>query len=246
MIAPVLLAYVTARLFGLLVALPLEATLRTLPRLFVALCFALPFVEGVQLQGEFSFIRLALEFFIGFLVGTPIRFLVESSEMLGELVDTGRGQTIGSVMDPLNGEQGSEFAKVFKMGALVLSVQAGGLDMVISTIGATFAPLPVNTNPLATQIPGDILRAGFTLIGAVVTLSGVWFAGFMVIDTFTAVLAKTSQGFSFSSAAPWLKMVASIILISNLISYPREVEEIVGSVIDTSVYVVKAFNGDHD
>lgn len=246
MIAPVLLAYLTARMFGLLVALPFESTVRTLPRLFLAVCFALPFVEDLQVQGDLSLLHLIGEFFVGFLVGAPVRFLVESSEMLGELIDTGRGQTIGSVMDPLNGQQGSEFAKVFKTGALVLSIQAGGLDYVISAIGTTLDSLPLNSNPLVTSIPGDVLRGGFMLIGAVVTLSGVWLAGFVVVDTVTAVLAKTSQGFSFSSVGPWLKMVVSILFIVNIISYPEEVERIVESVIVSSVHVVEAFSGRHD
>ena len=241
-----MLAYVTARLFGLLIALPLEASVRSVPRLFLAVCFALPFVEGSLTEVDFSMWHLLVEFFIGFLVGAPVRFLVESSEMLGEIIDTGRGQTIGSVMDPLNGQQGSELAKVFKMGALVLSIHAGGLDYVISAIGATLAPFPVSSNPLESPIPGSVLRAGFILIGAVVTLSGVWLAAFLVVDTVTAVLAKASQGLSFSSTGPWLKMVVSILFIFNLISYPEEVEGIIVSVIDRSVGIVQAFSGNHD
>ena len=74
----------------------------------------------------------------------------------------------------------------------------------------------------------------------------MWLAAFLVVDTVTAVLAKASQGLSFSSTGPWLKMVVSILFIFNLISYPEEVEGIIVSVIDSSVGIVQAFSGNHD
>ncbi len=233
-----IIGLVSARIFALLTVLPFDSSINVGRRVFLAICFAVPFVSKDAAEIDFSAGILCRELLIGFLVGSPIRILVESAEMFGELIDTGRGQTIGSVMDPLNGQQGSELAKVFRIGALCLFMQIEGLERLIEAVGASVTWIPMASSAQQTDGARYLLRSGVHFVATTLSLSAAWLASFLLVDTFLAAIARVSQGFSFSSVSVWLKSVVTAVLLINLARSPMEVYTVLNAAVDRGIGLI--------
>lgn len=216
------IAGMSARTFGMLISLPTGDGLQMLPRLFIAICFACALAHGMDSPEQFSWYQLAPEFLIGLLIGAPVRFLAEASEMFGELIDTARGQTIGSVVDPLNGQQGSDMATVIRLGMVVLAIHLGAFDSCVRALHLSYLAVPLGAPLLYDEMLTSLLRQGIAIVGAALSFSSAWLVAYLVTDIATGVLAKVSQGLQFTSTATVIKMVLTIVLFFNLITNPTQ------------------------
>jgi flagellar biosynthesis protein FliR len=218
---------VAARAFGLLVALPTGEALSTLPRLFIAVCFALALAPVVEPSVAFAWPHLLLEFIIGLMLAMPARFLAEAGEMFGEVLDTARGQTIGSVVDPLNGQQVSDMATLIRLGIVVLVVSLGGLDVCVRSLGHSFGAFPLGGDGLPNMQVAEILQRGLATVSAALSISSVWLFGYLLTDIGAGLLSKVVQGLCFTSTATVVKMVLTFILFILLMSHPSGVTRFV-------------------
>jgi flagellar biosynthesis protein FliR len=217
------IAGITARTFGMLISLPTGDGLQTLPRLFIAVCFACALAPVVPLNAEFSLYRLAPEFLIGLLIAAPLRFLAEATEMFGELIDTARGQTIGSVVDPLNGQQGSDMATIMRLAMVVLAIHLGAFDRCVEAIRDSYVAMPLGGGFVYESVLTSVLRQGVSIISVALSFSSVWLVAYLVTDIAAGVMAKVTQGLQFTSTSTVIKMILTFILFMNLCSDPSEV-----------------------
>ncbi len=215
-------AGITARTFGMLISLPTGDGLQTLPRLFIAVCLACALAPVVPIDSSFSVFRLGPEFLIGLLIAAPLRFLAEAAEMFGELIDTARGQTIGSVVDPLNGQQGSDMATIMRLAMVVLAIHLGAFDRCVEALKASYDALPLGGALLYNDVLTSVLRQGVAIVGVALSFSSVWLVAYLVTDIATGIMAKVSQGLQFTSTATVVKMIITFILFMNLLGNPRE------------------------
>jgi flagellar biosynthesis protein FliR len=210
-------APVAARIFGALVGLPISDGLQLLPRLFLAICFALPLAQSLPVTPVQSVSALVVDFLIGFIVVVPSRVMAEAGGMFGEVVDTARGQTIGSILDPLQGQQGSDLATIVRLGVIVMVVWLAGIEAALGLVCETFtikvpASILLNAEGLL-----SVIRMGCLLAGASLQLASMWLLGFLIIDLGCGLLAKVAVGLSFSSSAQLLKLVITFVLLLNLL-----------------------------
>ncbi len=217
------IAGIAARTFGMLISLPTGDGLQTLPRLFIAVCFACALAPAVPMASEISVYRLAPEFLIGLLIAAPLRFLAEASEMFGELIDTARGQTIGSVVDPLNGQQGSDMATIMRLAMVVLAIHLGAFDRCVEAVRDSYAVLPLGGALMYESILSSVLKQGVAIISVALSFSSVWLVAYLVTDIATGVMAKVAQGLQFTSTATVIKMILTFILFMNLCANPSEI-----------------------
>ncbi len=216
-------AGITARTFGMLISLPTGDGLQSLPRLFIAICFALALAPVVTMDSGASLIRLGPEFLIGVLIAAPARFLAEAAEMFGELIDTARGQTIGSVVDPLNGQQGSDMATIMRLAMVVVAIHLGAFDSCVEALKASYDVLPLGGSPLYYDALSTIIRRGVAIVGLSLSFSSVWLVAYLLIDIATGIMAKVSHGLQFTSSAVILKTILTFILFINLLGNPSEI-----------------------
>ncbi len=231
------IAGITARTFGLLISLPTGDALQTLPRLFIAVCFAAALAPGVAMPDEFSWYRLIPEFLIGLLIAAPIRILAESGEMFGEIIDTARGQTIGSVMDPLNGQQVSDMATLTKLAVTILAIQLGGFDLCVAALKRSYDAFPLGGLEVGNDYLTTILRSGLEIVGAALAFSSVWLLAYLVTDLTAALFTKVSQGLCFSTTANVVKMVLTFLLLLNVLLQPKDVTHFVQRELNPSLYL---------
>ncbi len=214
-----------ARIFGVLVCLPIGDALQLLPRLLISLCFGIALSSPLNPQTVLQWHTPLTEFMIGLILAAPIRMFADVAELLGELIDTARGQTIGSVLDPLNGQQVSDMAGILRVGATVLVILVGGFDRVIEEVSASYTYLPLGQAAVPEGMLCSILHKGVALVSSACALSSVWLLVYLLSDLAAALLSKVSPGLSFVSSASVVKMVLTIILLLNLAWHPRQIED---------------------
>ena len=231
------IAGITARTFGLLISLPTGDALQTLPRLFIAVCFAAALAPSLVMPEQFSWYRLAPEFLIGLLIAAPIRFLAEAGEMFGEIIDTARGQTIGSVMDPLNGQQVSDMATLTKLAITVVAIQLGGFDLCVAALKQSYDFFPLGGLQIGEQFLMSILHSGIGIVGAALSFSSVWLLAYLITDLSAALFTKVCQGLCFSTTANVIKMILTFLLLVNLLMQPKDFVDLVKRELNPAVYL---------
>jgi len=221
------LSVVSARILGMFLGLPLGDALPGMPRLFVSILFAFALGSSARVSECSSWLVLIPEFFAGIIIAAPIRFLTESAEMFGELLDTSRGQNIGSIVDPLNQQQSSDMATFSRLVVLNLSIHLGLFDRAIRAVWDSYEVLPAG----ALFSPNiDLLSLAIgsvSVVGIALRFSVVWLVAYLMTDIASALLAKVSHGLNFTSLAAILKMVLTFMLLVNLTSSPGEVSRII-------------------
>lgn len=211
-------AAVVFRCFGFIVSLPLGDALSTVPRLFVALAFAMSLSTHAQMSVDLHPAAFIFEFVIGFLLGAPLRFVADVSEMVGELIDTARGQTISSVMDPLHGQGSSDLATLAKVGATALAIWSGGLTIAVDALAHSFSVVPVGHLAVDGSLTRSVLTSGLFLLEEGLRISAVWMAAFLLIDIGCGLAARLASGLSFSQAGGIAKMVTTFLLLIVLLT----------------------------
>jgi flagellar biosynthesis protein FliR len=217
------IAGITARTFGMLVSLPTAEGLQTLPRLFIAVCFAQALAPNITQQGDSTLYRIGVEFMIGLLISAPLRFLAEAAAMFGELIDTARGQTISSVVDPLNGQQGSDMSTLARLAMITLAIHLGAFDRCVEAIRTSYDALPMGAALLYDDLLSSIFRQGVAIVAVALSFCSAWLVAYLVTDIATGIMAKVSQGLQFTSTATIIKMIVTFILLLNLLITPREI-----------------------
>jgi flagellar biosynthetic protein FliR len=221
------LSVISARIFGLFVGLPLGDALQAVPRLFISILFAFALGTSAKVSECSSLLVLIPEFVAGLIIAAPVRFLTESAEMFGELLDTARGQTIGSIVDPLNQQQSSDMATFSRLVVLNVAIQLGLFDRAICAVLESYEVLPAGTL-FSSDIDLFSLAIGSVSVVAIaLRFSAVWLVAYLITDITSALLAKVSHGLNFTSLATVLKMALTFILLLNLTSSPGEVFRII-------------------
>ena len=93
--------------------------------------------DGVALDYSMM-IRLPAEFLLGLILALPALMVVVVAEMLGELYDFARGQTLAAAYDPTLAQSISSSAQLFRQVAALCLLTAPGLGL---TLGSYFHSL---------------------------------------------------------------------------------------------------------
>jgi flagellar biosynthesis protein FliR len=221
----------SARIFGLFVGLPLGDALQTLPRLFISVLLALALGDSCKVSEYSSLLFLIPEFITGLIIAAPVRFLTESAEMFGELLDTARGQTIGSIIDPLNQQQSSDMAAFSRLVVITLSIQLGLFDRAMASVAESYHVLPAGGLFSSRVDLFSFVAGGVSVVGIAIRFSAVWLVAYLITDIISALLAKVSHGMNFTTTATLVKMVITFLLLLNLVSDPAELIKIIDAQI---------------
>jgi type III secretion protein T len=135
------------------------------------------------------------------------------SEMVGELIDTARGQMISAVMDPLHGHGVSDLATLAKLSSVVVALMCGALEIVVSALVRSVEVLPIGSPAHDASLIHGVLWSGAFLLGEGMRLCAVWVGAFLVIDIVCSILSRVVNGLTFCQAAVILKLLAAFLLL---------------------------------
>ncbi|GGI06727.1 flagellar biosynthetic protein FliR [Egicoccus halophilus] len=116
----------------------------------VALAMAQP-VSGVVEPGEL-FVAGAVNAAIGMAMGWVSGVLLHLFTSAGGIIDLVSGLSLATVFDPMQGDQGGVFARLFHLTGLALFIVGGGLALLIGGLVASTRILPLDA--VLTPRPG--------------------------------------------------------------------------------------------
>lgn len=204
---------VACRCFGCLVSLPLGEALSTFPRFLLAVGLSFVICPSIAGESDISALSLLTEFVIGFVLGAPLRFVADISEMIGELLDTARGQTISAVLDPLQGHGGSDLATVAKLSSVVVALMCGALEVVVRALARSVEVVPLGSSAFEPSLLRGVARSVVFLLGEGMRVCAVWVGAFLLIDIICSVLSRVVSGLAFTQTAALLKMLVVLLLL---------------------------------
>jgi flagellar biosynthesis protein FliR len=201
------------RCFGCIVSLPLGETLSLFPRFLLAVGLSVVLFTGDTASEPLSPFTLITEFVIGFVLGAPLRFVSDISEMIGELIDTARGQMVSAVLDPLHGHGGSDLATVAKLSSVVVALTCGALEVVVSALARSAEFVPLGGSAHSPSLLLGFARSAVFLLSEGMMMCAVWVGAFLLIDLASGVLSRVMNGLTFIQAGAILKMLVALLLL---------------------------------
>jgi flagellar biosynthesis protein FliR len=201
------------RCFGFILSLPFGEALQNFPRFFLAAALAAALFSAAVVPSDVTPLSLMFNFAIGFMLGAPLRFVVDMSEMIGELIDTARGQTIASVIDPLNGQGGSNLATISKSGAIACALSLGALEVSLGGLARSVQVIPLGILHIDESFAQGLARSLSFIIVEGLRVSAVWMGAFLLIDIVCAFCSRLLPGLSFIQAGGVIKMVVTFLLV---------------------------------
>jgi type III secretion protein T len=201
------LAALSLRAFGFLLALPFGDALNTFPRFFLAVGLGFVSVRVIDQPSDVQGISLIFEFVIGFLLGAPLRFVVDVSESIGEVIDTARGQTISAVIDPLHGQGSSDLSVLAKSGSLFFALVSGALEISLRGFTEVARVIPPGALSLSDGFVRAFSRSGIVIISEGLMVASVWLGAFILVDLVCALASRLASGLSFTQTSGMVKMV---------------------------------------
>jgi len=155
------------------------------------------------------------EFLIGFVISLPLALAVSAAKMWGELFDAGRGQTIGSMYDPVNGSSLSSMAFLSKHYVWVLLLITGTLDRTILSYYESFSIIGAGgftISNLTIFSQAIMIMLGYTLVG-LISFYLVFASLFLLVDCFVGLISKSVPQVSFFSESFQVKTYLGFALI---------------------------------
>jgi flagellar biosynthesis protein FliR len=206
-------AALALRCFGCVVSLPIGEALSLFPRFLLAIGVSLFMLPLVSVSGEVSPLSLVIEFVIGFVLGAPLRCVADIAEMIGELIDTARGQTISAILDPLHGQGSSDLATLAKAASVVVAITCGGLEAVVLALARSIQVIPLGSLVSEPNLVHGVLRSGTFALLEGMRLCAVWVGAFLLIDIGCSISSRVMSGMTFTQTATLLKMLATFLLL---------------------------------
>lgn len=206
------------RSFGFLLSLPFGELLTIVPRFFLAVGLGVILQPESGDSGGVDEITLIFEFVIGFLLGAPLRLLSDVGEMLGEVIDGARGQTISAVLDPLNGQGASDLATIVRSAAVVLAVWEGAIEVSLQGLAESVRRNPPGIWAISPSLALEILDVCGSALLKGFQIGAIWFGAFLMIEVICAIASRLVVGLSFSHTSHLVKSLVTFILLAILLA----------------------------
>ena len=153
---------------------------------------------------------------LGLLIGAPLRFVSDAAEMFGELVDSARGQTIGAVVDPLNGQSPSDLAAVCRTGAVGLALSLGALDELVRSLAHSFEIFPAGSWLKGVEGADALARWGLAVVGVSLKIAAIFFGAFVMVDLVAGIAARLLKGVQFVTVSAIAKAALTFFLLATV------------------------------
>lgn len=120
----------------------IPATGRTAFTVAVSVALATPIPAALDVGGLLgaAMVNAVIGFTLGFVSGMIVHLFATA----GGIVDFISGLSVGTVFDPMQGEQGSVFSRLFHLTGMALLLVGGGLGLVIGALAASVRLLPLD------------------------------------------------------------------------------------------------------
>jgi flagellar biosynthesis protein FliR len=176
--------------------------------------------DGVQL-GE-----LIVE---GMLVGLAFAFtlsiLLAAVESAGSFIDVTSGFSYGSLINPLNGENGAVISRYYGMFGTMIFLVIGGDAWTIRGLGRTFELVPLTAGPRIGSLIGGAEQVFSTVFTSAIEIAAPVLIALLITDVAFGIVSRVvpqlnvfAVGFPTKVAVALLVTAASLPFVANWIS----------------------------
>lgn len=198
--------------FGFLIFLPLGESSAWPSRLIFSCVLAFILMWHMQITEHSFVIQIGERFLIGIVLSLPVALMVEYAGSLGELIDTGRGQMIAQIYDPVLNTTISSLAIALKWGYWCLLLTSGVLcQSVILLAGAGNALSCYSTYGFQ-----QVLLIGISVL----SVSALFSASFLAMDAGLAVVSRIGKSVPLNLFSFLVKLAVALSLFYLSSFYP--------------------------
>jgi flagellar biosynthetic protein FliR len=176
--------------------------------------------------GALALVELVLE---GGMVGLAFAFalslLMAGLEAAGSLVDLGSGFSYGSLINPLNGEQGAVMARFYSLFGTLIFLVIGGDGWTLRGLGRTFQLVPLTRGPQLKALVGGAEHLFANVFAAALEIAAPVLVALLITDVAFGVVSRVvpqmnvfAVGFPTKVAVALLVTGASLPFVSNWIA----------------------------
>jgi flagellar biosynthetic protein FliR len=168
---------------------------------------------------------LVEQFLVGLAFAFAVGAVMSAVEAAGALADMSAGFSFGSVVDPVNGNQGGAMTNLYSLVGLAMFIAIGGDAWVLRGIARTFTLVPLTKSaPIASLTSGVEQAFGSIFIAAIEVAAPVILA-MLVTDIAFGMVSKVvpqlnvfAVGFALKVGVAMLIVAASLPFISGFMS----------------------------
>jgi len=177
------------------------------------------FLSSSEITSGRSFLsiwQMASEAAFGAFLVLPTVLIIQGAAMCGAFFDLARGQSVGSLYDPLFESQESPTIILAQQGAWVHLVGIGALGEIFVAYVKSFMAIPTlfSAGTELSQLATQAIHLFSGILGGALSYFGVWIACFLLIDCAFVFIGKcvpqlslTGELFQIKSALGFLLMV---------------------------------------
>ncbi|HEX4009205.1 MAG TPA: flagellar biosynthetic protein FliR [Solirubrobacteraceae bacterium] len=168
---------------------------------------------------------LVEQFLVGLAFAFAVGAVLSAIEAAGALADMGAGFSFGSLVDPVNGNQGGTLTNLYSLVGLAMFIAIGGDAWVLRGMARTFTLVPLTKSaPIASLTSGVEQAFGSIFIAAVEVAAPVILA-MLVTDIAFGMVSKVvpqlnvfAVGFALKVGVAMLIVAAALPFISGFMS----------------------------
>ncbi len=175
--------------------------------------FALPHNDA-----EFI-ILLAIEFFIGYLIGFVANLIIEAARMVGNILSIQMGLSISEALDPATGISSNILSRIYIYFATLIFISTGACNMLFSIVYSSFSSIPMgiftifNSNMVQSMIQlfSYLFKIAFGIALPI-------FAVLLICDVLLGLMSKMMPQMNVYMVAIPIKIYIGLFLIIAFLS----------------------------
>jgi flagellar biosynthesis protein FliR len=162
---------------------------------------------------------------VGFAFAFALSVLMAAIESAGAIVDVVSGFSYGSLINPLNGDQGAVITRFYALVGTVIFLVIGGDAWTLRGLSRTFSLVPLTQGPRLASLVGGVERAFSTVFTAALEIAAPVLIALLITDVAFGVVSRVvpqinvfAIGFPTKVAVAMLVVGASLPFFGNWIS----------------------------
>lgn len=164
-------------------------------------------------------ILLAIEFFIGYLIGFVANLIIEAARMVGSILSIQMGLSISEALDPATGISSNVLSRIYIYFATLVFLASGACNMLFAIIYSSFEAIPMG---VFTVFDANVVQSMVQLFSYLFKISfGIAlpvFAVLIVCDVLLGLMSKMMPQMNVYMVAIPVKIYIGLFLIMAFLS----------------------------
>jgi flagellar biosynthesis protein FliR len=160
---------------------------------------------------------MVVQVLVGLAFAFSVSALITAVQTAGGLADIASGFSFGATIDPINGNQGGAFARLYMMIGTAMFIAIGGDAWMLRGISRTFTLVPLTKSPQITGLVNGAEQSFASIFVAAIEVAAPVLLALLITDVaFGMVSRAVPQLNVFSVALPLKVGVAMLVVAASL------------------------------